>query len=108
MSMKTIIVRKITLAATLFATAASACAAGDGVDVFNIQGYVNFGATLGPVVTNTFGITTGDSFTGTLTYNSSAPPNNVYGPGSSIVGYQLTAPLISLTVQGQNFSFHSP
>jgi hypothetical protein len=101
--MKTIIIRKLGLAAAVVGVAASASA-----EVFNIQGYVNFNATTGVVLSNTFGITTGDSFTGTLTYDSSSTPYYVYGPGSEIVGYQPGSPLISFTVRGQNFSLFVP
>jgi hypothetical protein len=101
--------RKLSLATALLGAAASASAAGDGVDVFTIQGYVNFGATPGPDVPTTYGIASGNSFTGTLTYDSSQPPYYPFGASSPyLAGYRLAAPLISFTVQGQGFSLYSP
>jgi hypothetical protein len=102
--MKTEFIRKLSLTSAVVGLAASA----SGFDTFLIQGTVSFGATLGPVLTNTFGIATGDSFTGTLTYDSSATPKYVYGPGSSVVGYQISGALVSITVQGQRFGFYPP
>ncbi len=102
-------VRKFSLAAALLGVAASARASGDGVDVFTIQGTVNFSSTQGAAVNNTFGITSGESFTGTLTYNSSQTGYYVYGPsGPEIVGYSTAPPLISFTVGGQQFGLYVP
>jgi hypothetical protein len=96
-------IKILTLAAAVVGAAASTWAADDGVYTFIIHGTVNFGATLGLVVTNTFGITTGDTFTGTLTYDSSQPGFFIGGQNDpSLVGYQITGPLVSLTVQGQH------
>jgi len=100
-------IKNLSLMAVLLGAAASA--PGSGVVTFTIQGYVNFGATVGPVVTSTFGIATGDSFTGTLAYDSSQPGYSVYGIGGpEITRYQMTGPVVSFTVKGQQFSLFSP
>lgn len=92
------------MASAFIGVALSASASGNGVDTFVIQGTVNFTATTGASVSNTFGIATGDSFTGTLSYDSSQPPIFPLGSNNpSLAGYQLNGPLISLTVQGHEF-----
>jgi hypothetical protein len=87
----------------------AASAAGSNVESFTIQGYVNFQSTLGPNVGDTFGITSGDAFTGTISYDPSQPANYPHGPGDpSLVGFSVLAPFISLSVRGQEFDLYSP
>src|SRR6267154_5169929 len=99
--MKTIL-KIVTLVTALVGAAASASA-----DVFNLQGYVNFNATTGPVLHSTFGITTGDPFTGTLTYDSSQPGYNPFGLSDPLNFNALPGPLVSIMVRGQQFSLVS-
>ncbi len=92
------------IASALIGMTVSALASGNGVDTFFIQGNVNFTVTTGASVSNTFGIATGDSFTGTLSYDSSQPPIFILGSNNpTLAGYHLNGPLITLSVQGHEF-----
>ena len=93
-------------ACSLLGMAVSPSAMGNGVETFSIQGNINF-QNMG--LGNTYGIATGDSFTGTISYNTAQSGYSIHGPNDqSLMSYSAPSPLVTIFVQGQEFDLSSP